>query len=290
MKRMPAVFRCVNAAIPSGVAALIFSFASSDKKAAKPKTSDPGESRPTHQSNTKAPQYQLDEFRGLQRKMVGSNMDGIMTLDMRIRGEFRKLPIASLTELLWSLDPLNNKEDGGLASKIMDVLAERDPAAALCAAERLTFKDPAVNSSFIYSSMVKANPAAVSEWIAKNGVKSGDNLQLAVRCASELARNAPDDAAALIIHCDDKTRKYLVGNIVGELAKNDPQGALQIARQFPPYQRTDAYICALTGAGMTDAGQAFKLLSKIDDPAVAAGAYQGIFLCWKQQEPKPLGR
>lgn len=291
MKLLSLLEKTGSVVVPGGVVLLIVTLACCDKQSQTSITSDETASKANSSNESVPPLTRLDEFRATQRKMAngGATDNFIVASNSKIIKDLEKLSTQSLVELLLSLDPSNIKEDFGLIFKVLNVLAARDPEAALGAVELLPTNTPGARNPVFYARLVKADPAAVCRWLERSGRKNVNNMNVAIGCAWEIGKNAPDDAEALLARCDEKFRKSIGSSMLSEVAKSDPQRAFQIVERFPPEQRAEGYVSALNGISVVDGGLAFELLAKMNDASVAFKAHKGLFLSWIKQDPGAAG-
>ena len=148
-----------------------------------------------------------------------------------------------------------------MQSVIADI-ADRDPRLAIRLAES---QGPVVSGSLtelIATQWSRQNPSEAGRWV--EGLSRPDQARYAYRVADAYVAQKPSEALAWALRLAGSPQRYLWSSMLGQMAKYDPDQALQIAQAADsPAQRAQAMGKVLAAIAQTDPSMAMTQLLKL---------------------------
>jgi hypothetical protein len=149
-----------------------------------------------------------------------------------------------------------------LLQSVVATIADRDPRLAIRLAES---QGPVVSASLtdlIATQWSRQNPSEAARWV--EGLSRLDQARYAYRVADAYVAQKPSEALAWALRLAGSPQRYLWSSMLGQMAKYDPDQALQIAQSADsPAQRAQAMGKVLAAIAQTDPSTAMTHLQKL---------------------------
>ena len=149
-----------------------------------------------------------------------------------------------------------------LLQSVIAAIADRDPRLAIRLAES---QGPVVSGSLtelIATQWSRQNPSEAARWV--EGLSRQDQARYAYRVADAYVAQKPSEALAWALRLAGSPQRYLWSSMLGQMAKYDPDQALQIAQAADsPAQRAQAMGKVLAAIAQTNPSMAMTHLQKM---------------------------
>jgi hypothetical protein len=149
-----------------------------------------------------------------------------------------------------------------LLQAVVTSIADRDPRLAIKLAETQGSIVSASLIDLIATQWSRRNPSEAARWV--EGLPRQEQARYAYRVAEAYVAQKPSEALAWGLRLAGSPRKFLWSSMLGEMAKYDPDQALQIAQAAEsPAQRAQALGKVLAAIAETNPALAMTHLQKI---------------------------
>jgi hypothetical protein len=149
-----------------------------------------------------------------------------------------------------------------LLQSITAEIADRDPRLAIRLAETQTAGVSGALLEQIATQWSRQNPSEAARWV--EGLSRADQGRYAYRVADAYLAQKQGEALAWALRLSASPRRFLWSNMLGQMAKYDPDQALQIAQAAEsPAQRAQALGKVLAGIAETNPSMAMEQLRKL---------------------------
>lgn len=157
-----------------------------------------------------------------------------------------------------------------LLESVIDEIADRDPRLAIKLAET---QEPVVSGSLterIATQWSRRNPSEAARWV--EGLSRTDQGRYAYRVAEAYVAQKPSEALAWGLRLAGSPQRYLWSSMLSEMAKYDPDQALQLAQAAEsPAQRAQALGKVLAAIAQTNPSMAMAQLLKLPQGEMRSG-------------------
>jgi hypothetical protein len=141
-------------------------------------------------------------------------------------------------------------------------IASRDPRLAIRLAESQGSIESGQLTELIATQWSRDNPSEAARWV--ESLSRPDQARYAYRVADAYVAQKPTEALAWALRLAGSPQRYLWSSMLGEMAKYDPDQALQIAQSADgPAQRAQAMGKVLASIAQTDPSLAMSHLLKL---------------------------
>jgi hypothetical protein len=141
-------------------------------------------------------------------------------------------------------------------------IASRDPRLAIRLAESQASLESGQLTELIATQWSRDNPSEAGRWV--ESLSRPDQARYAYRVSDAYVAQKPTEALAWALRLAGSPQRYLWSSMLGEMAKYDPDQALQIAQSAEsPAQRAQAMGKVLASIAQTDPSLAMSQLLKL---------------------------